>query len=148
MRKRKQCLECERDFKSILGLKKHIGTVHKNIRFECNVCIIEYKTLAGMMNHTRRHHNSIEPSKYACNKCTFNCCSKQTLIKHNCRSRGLKNNKLKELTEKTKKDLQFTGNLDERGTIIISDAKLDSELNQKMGPVDEPKEQDVVKEII
>jgi DNA-directed RNA polymerase subunit RPC12/RpoP len=63
-----ECNQCGKEYKTALGLSKHISRVHcvqfEQDTYECNQCGKEYKTALGLSNHISRVH-----FEYFCDQC-------------------------------------------------------------------------------
>ena len=58
-----QCEICENEFRSKGTLKVHLGTIHGNKSFLCNICKRKYSTVAHLKNHVHWFIQSMDTTK-------------------------------------------------------------------------------------
>ena len=91
-RKLHQCKQCDKKFVSphVFVLRRHISTIHKGVRFQCETCGMAYKQLRTYREHVLIIHNNVVEN-YQCTICGKDFATKGKLRDHNNSKHGEKN---------------------------------------------------------
>ena len=73
------CKSCGKEFKNSLGVKHHVKTVHKRIRYPCSQCDYQATQKSSLKTHVDAHHEGI---KYQCKFCEKQFTYQGTLATH------------------------------------------------------------------
>ena len=72
---------CEKCFASPLILRKHIESVHRDIKYKCNLCGSIFNSMSAMKRHKKNH---LETKEHECIICQKDFSQKRTpFIRHN-----------------------------------------------------------------
>jgi len=75
-----QCSSCDKMFRGNYELRKHIETIHEQLRFTCSICNRQFKSKDGLKYHQNLLH--ITDNKFKCKFCSLKFSNKQRLLIH------------------------------------------------------------------
>ena len=74
-----ECGQCQKQFKSPLGLNLHIQSKHEGVSYACDMCDFQFTTQSGLIKHVQSKHNGV---KYECDQCNFQAGYQGDLTRH------------------------------------------------------------------
>ena len=78
-----QCRLCEKRFKRMESLKRHIESIHQNTKFPCNHCDYKATEKRSLKKHILKKHTKDQPvSKLYCEICSNQFTNRSTLKLH------------------------------------------------------------------
>ena len=64
-----KCVDCDEEFKTIMGAQIHKQTVHDKIRYDCHLCEKQFSQQSNLKTHIENHHQQMR--KYKCDTCDY-----------------------------------------------------------------------------
>ena len=60
--------QCSDEFKSNENLKRHILSIHDNVKYNCNFCVETYTQVSNLKQHIHAVHEGVS---YECDECDY-----------------------------------------------------------------------------
>ena len=76
-----KCLDCDKEFTSVMGAKIHKRTVHEGVRYDCHICERQFSQQSNLKTHIQQKHED-KKETFTCTFCYQKCATKRNVNRH------------------------------------------------------------------